>query len=91
MSQSAFEQYLKNSDYFRDVVNTHRSAVADVLAVLLDLMVDQHKVAHPVIDQALKRLDEPTGHPSVDVERRRLVALIRDGLAPVRQNVGGNG
>lgn len=80
MSQSAFEQYLKNSDYFRDVVNTNRSAVADVFTVLVGVLREQDKVADPLIDQALKRLDESTRNPSIDVERRRIVALIRDRL-----------
>lgn len=81
MSQSNFEQYLKNSDYFRDVVNTHRSASADALAAIIKVLVDQNQVTNPVIDQALKGLDERTdGTVSVRAERRRIAALIRDAL-----------
>ena len=78
--QSAFEQYLKNSDHFRDVVNTHRAATAEVLSVFLTLLRDQAHVPRPVIDDALKALEERGGRPSVIDERRLLIALIRDVL-----------
>lgn len=81
MSQSTFEQYLKNSDYFRDVINTHRRATADALATIIEVLVDQNQVTNPVIDQALKGLDERTdGSISVRSERRLVTAMIRDAL-----------
>lgn len=80
MSQSAFEQYLKNSDHFRDVVNTHRRAVADTLATVLALVRDQDKITDPMIHEALKRLDESPGGKSVVQERRLIAAMIRDAL-----------
>lgn len=81
MSQSAFEQYLKNSDHFRDVINTHRRATADALAAVIEVLVDQNQVTNPVIDQALKGLDErPDGSPSIRAERRLITAMVRDAL-----------
>ena len=80
MSQSAFEQYLKNSDHFRDVINTHRRAVADTIAAVLALVRDQDKVTNPMIYEVLKRLDESAGPRSVVDERRLITAMIRDGL-----------
>ena len=81
MSQSNFEQYLKNSDHFRDVVNTHRRATAEVLAVLVALMRDHADVPRPVIDDGLKRLSElPDGGRSLADERRLLIALMIDAL-----------
>lgn len=78
MSQSAFEQYLKNSDYFSDVVNTHRRATADLIAILLEVLRDQNQIADPVIHEALKRLDESAGGQSIRAERRLLTNLVRD-------------
>lgn len=81
MSQSAFEQYLKNSDYFRDVINTHRRATADALAAIIEVLVDQNQITDPMIDKALKGLDERIdGTVSVKAERRRIAALLRDAL-----------
>ena len=78
MSQSNFEQYLKNSDYFSDVINTHRRATAEVLSVLVTLMRDHANVPRPVIDDSFKRLSELPGGRSVVDERRLLIDLIRD-------------
>lgn len=81
MSQSSFEQYLKNSDYFRDVINTHRRATADVVACVIKVLRDQDQVANPMIHEALKRLDESTdASVSIRSERRLLTAMIRDAL-----------
>lgn len=81
MSQSAFEQYLKNSDHFRDVINTHRRATADALAAVIEVLINQNQVTNPVIDEALKRLDErPDGSSSIRAERRLIASMIRDAL-----------
>lgn len=81
MSNSTFEQYLKDSDHFRDVINTHRRATADALACIIEVLIDQNQITNPVIDQALKGLDErPDGSFSVRSERRLIAAMIRDAL-----------
>lgn len=77
--QKEFEQYLKNSDYLRDVMTTHRNAVAEIFGSLL-LLVDAGDLSPPTVKAWMHKLDEPTSGPSIDVERRRIVALIGDYL-----------
>ena len=77
--QKEFEQYLKNSDYLRDVMNTHRAAVADIFGSLI-LLIDSGDLSPPTVKAWMQRMDEPVSGPSIDVERRRIVALIGDHL-----------
>lgn len=78
--QSEFEKYLKNSDYLRDVLNTHRAGTAEVVAALLRFLVENEHVSMPAVRQFLKGLEDSTSGPSIDGERRRIVALIQDAL-----------
>ena len=78
--QSEFEKYLKNSDHFRDALNTHRAATADVVAALMLFLVEHQHVSVPALRQFLKRLEDTTGDVSRDVSRRDLIARIADRL-----------
>lgn len=82
MSQSAFEQYLKNSNHFIDVINTHRRATADVIAILLHVLRQENQITDPMIDKALKRVDEiaASSGPSLGSDTRLIGALVRERL-----------
>lgn len=77
--QREFEQYLKNSDYLRDVMTTHRNAVAEIFGSLI-LLVNNGDLSPPTVKAWMRKLDEPGAGPSIDVERRRIVALMGDYL-----------
>lgn len=79
--QSEFEKYLKNSQHFADVINTHRAATAEVIAAIIGLLVENNHVALPAVRKLLKGLENPTGHLSIDISRRDLAARITDRLS----------
>lgn len=79
--QSEFEKYLKNSNYFADVLNTHRAATAEVVAAVIALLVENEHVPMPSVRELLKRLEDSTGRPSLDSSRRDLIARIKDRLS----------
>ena len=76
--QSEFEKYLKQSDYFADVINTHRTATAEVIGTFVSIMMENNQISQASVLSALKALEESTGRISVDSERRHLVATLRE-------------
>lgn len=77
--QREFEQYLKNSDYLRDVMTTHRNAVAEIFGSLI-MLLNNGDLSPPTVKAWMSKLDEPSSGPSIDMERRCIVALIGDYL-----------
>lgn len=73
--QSEFEKYLKNSNHFRDALNSHRAATAQVIAAFLGLLVKDDHVSGPAVRQLLKRLEDRSGNGNVDEARRVLIAI----------------
>ena len=80
MSQSAFEQYLKNSDHFVGTMNAHRAATAEVIAGFAQLLMDNNQVSKESVAKLLGELQAPGSGPSIDVGRRTLTARIADKL-----------
>lgn len=80
MSMREFEQYLKASDHFADVINTHRAATAEIIAGFAAMLQDSGIVSGAAIKVLLARLDEPTGRRSIDGSRRVLIARVGDAL-----------
>ena len=78
--RSEFERLLKESDHFRDVINTHRTVTAEILAAFLAELVRNKQISPKSATTMLEELQVPTGHPSLDVNRRYLVSIIRDTL-----------
>jgi hypothetical protein len=76
--QSEFEKYLKQSDYFADVINTHRTATAEVIGAFVSIMIDNNQISQASVLSTLKALEESTGHISLDSERRHLAATLRE-------------
>lgn len=75
-----FEKYLKESDYFADVINTHREATAVVICTFLNLLVKDGKLPEATVLSTLKDLKNLRGSPSIGAEVRRLAALITEAL-----------
>jgi len=80
MSMREFEQYLKASDFFADVMNTHRVATAEIIASFANLLRDNRAVSNEQIKALLKALNNGRSGPSIDSSRRLLVARIEDAL-----------
>ena len=77
---SNFEEALKQSNYFADVINTHRTATAQVLAAFIEPLVKNNLVALSEVLAILKTLEGSTNSPSVDGERRHAVSVLREQL-----------
>jgi hypothetical protein len=76
MSQQAFEQYLKNSDFFHDALNTHRAATGEVFGSLLCLMRENGQVTVAQLKELLTWLGRPSPSGSRDGSRRAIAAAI---------------
>ncbi len=80
-NQTAFETYLKKSDYHRDVMNTHRTAVALLISGLICELTPERKLQ---ITHRLARAHHAS--PSVQGEyaqlTRALAELIRNEQTP---------
>jgi hypothetical protein len=72
------DAFLKNSDYFHDVMKSHREAVAALLADFLHLLLQSSVLEPAALLARLSEMDRSTGHPSDDSTRRVLIAAIRD-------------
>lgn len=81
--QKEFEQYLKNSDYLRNVMNTHRTAVAEIFASMI-LLFERGDLSPEALKTWMHKVDEPGSGPSIDVERRRIVSIMGDYLKAKR-------
>ena len=80
MSMREFEQYLKNSDFFADTINTHRVATAQVVASFALLLKQEGKVTDDQLRRLLRQLEDATGSPSIDGSRRLLAVRIDDAV-----------
>ncbi|MNK95331.1 hypothetical protein D3C87_1155630 [compost metagenome] len=80
MSMREFEQYLKASDFFRDTINAHRTATAEVIAGFAQVLKKRGQITDAEMSELLRRLEDSTGRPSVDGSRRILAARIGDSL-----------
>ncbi len=80
MSMKEFDQYLKASHHFADVVNTHRAATAEVIAGFAGLLRDSGVLTEAQIQTMLKRLGDAGSGPSIDGSRRMLAARISDAM-----------
>ena len=79
-ARQEFEKFLKESDFFADIITTHRTASAEVMCGLIALMVENNTVSNISIIHMLKKLELSTSRPSIDSERRFLAATMRDFL-----------
>lgn len=77
---SDFEECLKHSNYFADVINTHRTATAQVLAAFIEPLIKNDLIAIADLLAILKSLEGSTNSPSVDGERRHAVSVLRETL-----------
>lgn len=75
-----FEERLKQSPFFIDVINTHRTATAQILAAFLAPLIKNEQISVEDVAAILKQLEEGTGKPSLDGERRHAVAVLREAL-----------
>ena len=75
-----FEERLKNSTYFVDVINTHRTATAQILVAFLGPLIKDNIISIETVTSILKQLEKGTGKPSLDGERRYAVDVIREAL-----------
>lgn len=80
MTRSEFEKFLKESSYFSDVINTHRTATAQVVVALLAPLIKNGDIPLGDLLAILKQIECGTGHPSLDSERRHAVSVIREAL-----------
>lgn len=79
-ARAQFEKLLKESDYFLDIINTYRAATAQIIAGILLILHEKEYAGATEILSLLQKLEKGSGNPSIDVERRRLIALIRSAL-----------
>jgi hypothetical protein len=75
-----FNELLKTSDYFADVMNTHRRATAEVLAELVGVMVKAGAINTAQVLQVLHQMENGRGKPSLGSARRLLASLTRDAM-----------
>ncbi len=75
-----FEERLKQSAFFADVINTHRTATAQILAAFLGPLIKDNLISVEQVADILKQLEAETGKPSLDGERRHAVSVLREAL-----------
>jgi hypothetical protein len=75
-----FEDSLKNSTHFVDVINTHRTATAQILVAFLGPLIKGNIISIDTVTSTLRQLEKGTGKPSVDGERRFAIDVIRESL-----------
>lgn len=78
--RTEFERLLKNSTYFHNVIETHRTATGQVVAALLAPLVKDEVITLSCLLTTLKALESGTGNPSLDSERRHAVSIIREAI-----------
>lgn len=80
--RAVFEQYLKNSNYFHDTVNSHRRATAQVIAGICGLLMDDAIVSEEALTAKLRALEDQSAASDVSdaVGRRALAPMIREEL-----------
>lgn len=71
-AQKQFNQLLKRSHHFADVINTQRIAMEEIATALASTLASSNPVAARVMWKTLRALQLPTGRPSVDAERQLL-------------------
>lgn len=80
MDIKEFETLLKRSHHFADVINTHRKATAQIIALLVIELVRTGKFTPSEAHTMLNRWESSTGFPSIDGERGLLIGKIRDAI-----------
>lgn len=80
----SFDQQLTRSQHFADVINTHRTATAQILAAFIGPLVKSGTMEPAQVAAILKSLEAGTRHPSLDGERRHAVSVIRELLSQSR-------
>lgn len=75
-----FEDRLKKSAFFADVMNTHRTATAQILTAFIAPLIEKEHISVLDVAGILKQLEAGTGKPSLDGERRHAVSVIRQSL-----------
>ncbi len=71
---------LKKSDYLNSLMNTHREATGEAIAVLIKAIAINNPEMHNAVAKAMLEVSTPTGRPSVDGERARLMQIVRENL-----------
>jgi hypothetical protein len=71
---------LKKSDYLNSLVNTHREATGEAIAVLIKAIAINNPEMQNAVAIAMHEVSAPTGRPSVDGERARLMQIVRENL-----------
>lgn len=71
---------LKKSDYLNSLMNTHREATGEAIAVLIKAIAINNPEMQNAVAIAMQEISSPTGRPSVDGERARLMQIIRENL-----------
>lgn len=80
MSMKEFDQYLKASHHFADIINTHRVATAEIIAGFAGLLRDGGILTEAQIKALLRKMEDSVSGPSIDGSRRMLAARIGDAL-----------
>jgi hypothetical protein len=81
MNKHQFEELLKQSDYLNSVLESHRIATAETIALLIKHLAADDANRAQVITSLLSDLNQPTNRPSIDGSRHRLAVAIRRAVA----------
>ncbi|MFZ3001417.1 MAG: hypothetical protein WA071_13900 [Undibacterium umbellatum] len=74
--QKQFDQLLKQSDFFIDVIETHRRGTTNVIAAITRAIIEQEPKMKEAILEKLREADVLTGSPSIDDETRRITRVV---------------
>jgi hypothetical protein len=81
--QKVFEELLKKSDFFNDVIETQRRGTTKVISVIVQAIIEQTPTIKESIIERLRDADVATGNASIDCETRRITrVIIADILQP---------
>lgn len=83
-AQKQFEQLLKSSHFFNDVIDTHRRGTANVISAVVQAIIEMEPSAKEPILRKLKEAEWLTGGHSVDTEARRITKFIIDDIQTPR-------
>ena len=77
-AQQQLNELLKKSDYLNSIIDSHRIATAETIAILINALVKHDPTLNEVIASALNKVASNTWkNPSVDGDRSLLARSIR--------------
>lgn len=80
-AQQQLNDLLKKSDYLNSIIDSHRVATAESIAILINALVNYDPAIAPAIGEALNQIEARTFRsPSVDGDRSLLARAIRGSL-----------